>query len=149
MEVVKVESIFVVGGIEGVGVEFDNKRYARFLLYGVQFFNDNGVPVSGKIMQICEKRRGCMVELRSLGKITGEKRFFAFTDVVIARVGDKVLTQDGIGTIAEASSYSDFSRYGVKFDKIPARFASLVEAGYFKNGLLYYNGNEVDLVKGV
>jgi hypothetical protein len=53
MEVVKVESIFVVGGIEGVGVEFDNKRYARFLLYGVQFFNDNGVPVSGKIMQIC------------------------------------------------------------------------------------------------
>jgi hypothetical protein len=139
-------------GIDGVAVMFtDGERV--FFKHSVHYFDDNGAIVSGKITKLeaygkqYDDVNGCWVEVRKLGKPTGEKRFFPFSKDIMPVTGDKVLTVDGIGVIAEGQGYSDFLRFGVKFDKIPERLECLAQAGYLKNGLIYYTDNEVDLLR--
>lgn len=139
------------GNVDGAVVEFDDGASLGFQLWGCRYFNCNGVRVNGQIQQIYRKDRGdavdgCMIELRRLGKYTGEKRYLSFDDVIIAKVGEKLVTIDGVGTIEDIRNYSDFTQFGVRFDVIPARFASMVAAGHFKNGLFYYTSNEADLL---
>ena len=153
MKVLKIESgNFAVASSEGVAVEFDNGVKANFELWCNQYFNDNGTCVSGNIRKICrtdrgDTRNGCEVELQKLGKFTGEKRFFDFTDVVIPDVGDRIETVDGIGVIEDGEPYSDFIHFGVRFAEVPERLKCLVTAGHCSNGLFYYTSNETDLVK--
>ncbi len=153
MEVVKVRNGNFSPGVEGVVVAFDNDTEAHFYKYGVHYFQHNDSCVSARVIKICRKEYGdvadgCMVELRESGRATGERAFFPFTAIVQPKKGYRVATQDGIGKIVEIAGYSDFWRFGVKFVQIPVRFESMVEAGYLKNGLVYYTSNEVDLIVG-
>ena len=55
------------------------------------------------------------------------------------RVGDRVNTPHGVGTIKEIKAHRGFKTYGVLHDIFPKQFS----IGFFTNNILYYFDREI------
>ena len=59
------------------------------------------------------------------------------------KIGDRILTDDGMATIKEIEIYrGHIARIGLLYDKAPEKFKYLIDKNFFKDNILFHYPSE-------